>query len=239
MACHFGFFNQPVRGRECAVFRQAEACFHFWKKIADEDLFPEILTNNYHIPTSKRQKLQPVLPQKAPYVLLNQKLIMMKKYRIELKWGLLFVIMSLAWMLLEKLSGLHSTHIDKHLYLTNLFAIPAIALYVFALREKKRKDYSGTMTYVQGFVSGLIITLVVTLFSPLTQWITSVVITPEFFPNVIEYSLETGYHQSRAEAEAYFSLENYMKQSVIGALLMGLVTSAVVAFFVKSKSTQS
>ncbi len=160
----------------------------------------------------------------------------MKNIRTELKWALIFVVVSLLWMLLEKLSGLHSTHIDKHFYLTNLFAIPAILVFVMALKEKKKKDFGGSMSFKQGFVSGAIITIVVTVLSPLTQWITSTYITPEYFPNVIEHSLETGFHATREEAEAYFNLSNYMVQSVIGALVMGLITSAIVAFFVRTRS---
>ncbi len=160
----------------------------------------------------------------------------MKKFSIELKWALIFVAMSLLWMVLEKAVGLHSTHIDKHLYLTNLFAIPAILVYVFALKEKKKKFYTGQMNYKQGFVSGLVITLIVTVLAPLTQWITSTVITPEYFPNVIAHSVETGYYDTVEEAEAYFNLKNYMVQSVIGALVMGVITTAVVALFVRSKS---
>lgn len=159
----------------------------------------------------------------------------MKKIRLEIKWALIFVVMSLLWMLLEKLFGLHSTHIDKHMYLTNLFAIPAIIIYVLALIDKKKKDYNGQMTYKQGFISGLIITVIVALFAPLTQWITSTVITPEYFPNVIAHSVDTGYHKSLEEAEAYFNLKNYIVQSVIGAIVMGVVTSAIVAIFVRTK----
>src|SRR5690554_2986428 len=159
----------------------------------------------------------------------------MEQIRIEIKWALIFVGMSLLWMLGEKLVGLHSTHIDLHMYLTNLFAIPAILVYVLALKEKKRKTYHQQMTFKQGFISGLIITLIVTLFSPLTQWIISTVITPEYFPNVIAYSVETGYHKSLAEAEAYFNLKNYIVQSTIGALVMGTITSAIVAFFLRTK----
>ena len=158
------------------------------------------------------------------------------KIKIELKWALIFVGMSLLWMVLEKLAGLHSTHIDKHMYLTNLFAIPAIIVYVLALKEKKNKDYKGEMSYGQGFVSGLIITGIVALFAPLTQWITSTLITPEYFPNVIAHSVETGYHSSLEEAEAYFNLENYILQSFVGAIIMGVITSAIVAFFVRTKS---
>ena len=160
----------------------------------------------------------------------------MKNIRLELKWALIFVGMSLLWMVLEKAVGLHSTHIDKHMYLTNLFAIPAILVYVLALKDKKKNFYNGQMTYKQGFLSGFIITIIVALLAPLTQWITSAIITPEYFPNVIAHSVETGYHNSLEEAEAYFNLKNYMVQSVIGALVMGIITTAVVALFVRSKS---
>ncbi|WCM42093.1 hypothetical protein MG290_14360 [Flavobacterium sp. CBA20B-1] len=71
----------------------------------------------------------------------------MKNIRIEVKWALLFAIMSLVWMWLEKLSGLHSTYIDYHMYITNLFAIPAIWFMVMALKDKKKNFYNGIMTY--------------------------------------------------------------------------------------------
>lgn len=160
----------------------------------------------------------------------------MKKIKLEIKWALVFVAMSLFWMLLEKLVGLHSTHIDKHMYLTNLFAIPAIIIYILALKDIKKNDFNGQMTYKQGFISGLIITVIVTVFTPLTQWIISTIITPEYFPNVIAYSVKTGYHKSLEEAEAYFNLKNYVVQSTIGAFVMGIITTAVVAFFVRTKS---
>jgi len=158
----------------------------------------------------------------------------MEKIKLEIKWAFIFIAMSLFWMLLEKLVGLHSIHIDKHMYLTNLFAIPAIVVYVLALKDKK-KQYKGQMSYKQGFISGLIITLIVALFAPFTQWIISTIITPEYFPNVIEYSIESGFHSSLEEAEAYFNLNKYMVQSVIGALIMGIITSGIVAFFVRTK----
>ena len=159
----------------------------------------------------------------------------MARFKLELKWAFIFLIMTLIWMLLEKFSGLHDTHIDKHYYLTNVYAIPAIAVYVFALRDIRKNYYAEKMNYVQGLISGLIITAIVAILSPPNQWIISEVITPEYFPNVIEYSLKTGYHKTREEAEAYFSLQNYMMQSAIGAAMMGTMTSAIVAIFVRAK----
>lgn len=160
---------------------------------------------------------------------------MLQKYGTEIKWAFIFLGMTLAWMLLEKLCGLHGKYIDYHLYLTNLYAIPAVWVYVLALKDKKRRFYGGQMSYKQGFISGLIITLIVAVFSPLSQWVISYVITPEYFPNVIRRSVELGYYKTTAEAEANFNYGNYAKQSTIAALVMGLVTSAIVAFFVRTK----
>tara|TARA_B100000315_G_C14105212_1_gene375629 strand:+ start:113 stop:382 length:270 start_codon:yes stop_codon:yes gene_type:complete len=89
-------------------------------------------------------------------------------------------------MTLEKITGLHAEHIDKHPIYTNFFSIPAIAVYVFALFDKRKTNYNGIMTYKQGVMSGMIITVFVTILSPVTQLITSTIITPEYFSNVIE-----------------------------------------------------
>jgi len=158
----------------------------------------------------------------------------MKKLSLEFKWAIVFVAMSLIWMLLEKLAGLHSTHIDKHATYTNFIAIPAITVYVFALLEKKNKFYHGYMTYLQGFISGTIISVIIAILSPLTQIITTEIITPEFFPNAINYSVNAGL-MKQVEAEQYFSLENYIKEGLIGALLMGIITTAIVAIFTRGK----
>ncbi|MEQ8324732.1 MAG: DUF4199 domain-containing protein [Vicingaceae bacterium] len=162
----------------------------------------------------------------------------MKKYSIEIKWALIFVVVTLLWMWMEKLVGLHSEYIEKHMIYTNFFMIPAILVYVLALREKGRVFYNGTMTYMQGFISGLVITLIVTIFSPLTQWIISYVITPEYFPNVIEAAVRLEY-MTQEEAEAYFTFNNYVLQSLMYAPIMGIITTAIVAIFTRGKTEES
>jgi hypothetical protein len=159
----------------------------------------------------------------------------MASIKIEIKWAIIFSIMGLVWMLLEKLSGLHSTYIDYHLYLTNLFAIPAIWVMVLALKEKKKVYYNGNISYKQGLISGIVLSFIIALFSPLTQWITTYIITPDYFPNVIKRSVEIGYFKTTAEAEANFNYSNYAVQGAIAALIMGLVTTAIAMIFIRTK----
>jgi hypothetical protein len=159
----------------------------------------------------------------------------MKDIRIEIKWGVLFILMGLIWMVFEKAMGWHDLHIDKHATYSMFVAPIAIALYVFALLDKKKNFYGGRMSYLQGFVSGLIMTLVVVILTPLSQYITNTYITPDFFNNVIAYSVKSG-AMEREAAEQYFNLKNYILQATLFAAMMGLITSAVVAIFLRSKT---
>lgn len=163
----------------------------------------------------------------------------MGNFKIEIKWAIIFSIAGLLWMVLEKVCGLHDKYIDYHLYLTNLFAIPAIWIMVLALKEKKYKFYGGNITYKQGLISGIIISLLIAILSPLTQWITSFVITPEYFPNVIKRSVELGYYKTTVDAEANFNYKNYAVQGAIAAMIMGILTTAIVMIFLKTKKTNT
>ena len=142
------------------------------------------------------------------------------------------MIVLLAWTWMEKLVGLHDEHIDKHPIYTNFFALVAIVVYYLGIREKRNKDYNGKMTWLQGLTTGAIISLVVTILTPLGVWFTQTVITPDYFDNAIEFSVENGYSRLE-EAEDYFSLKNYIIQSVIFAPVVGVATSAVIALFVR------
>jgi len=159
----------------------------------------------------------------------------MKKIKIEIKWAITFSIMILVWMFIEKLAGFHSEHIDKHPIYTNFIIIPTIIIYVLALLDKRKNVYNGIMTYKQGLISGLVIALIVTILSPLTQYITSTIITPDYFSNVIKYVVNEG-EMNQIEAENYFNLKSYIIQALIGAPIMGIVTTAIVAIFTRRKS---
>ena len=75
----------------------------------------------------------------------------MKKYKIEIKWAIIFVIASLLWMVLENALGWHDELIQKHPLYTLLFAVVAIAIYVFALIDKKKNFYNGKMNWTDGY----------------------------------------------------------------------------------------
>jgi len=156
----------------------------------------------------------------------------MKKIKIEIKWAIIFTIVTLCWMLLEKTLGWHDEQIADHWWLSLFFMPFAILMYVLDMREKRRRVYKNTLTWKQGFFSGLIMTVFVTLLSPLAQYITHNYITPKYFENVKNYSV-TNELMTIEVANEYFNFNSYMMQAAIGAFAMGVITSAVLAFFMK------
>lgn len=159
----------------------------------------------------------------------------MKTRLTEIRWGVIFSLVTLLWLWLEQLVGLHGPYIAHHATYTNLFAIPAITIYVLALRQKKWRDYNGVMSWKQGVIAGLLITLVVALISPASQWLFHTMISPQYFSNVRAYAVAQNMMSSE-EAAAYFNLPSYIKQSVLGAFVMGTVTSVIVAFFLRTRT---
>lgn len=158
----------------------------------------------------------------------------MKNYSLEIKWAIVYSIIALLWMFLEKIVGLHDIHIDKQLIYTNLFAIPAIIIYFLAIKDKKKVTYHNHMTWKEGFISGIILSFIISIFSPLVQVTTTTIISPEFFKNAIQYSIEKKY-MSQSAAETYFSLKSYIIQGFFGALSMGTITGAIVALVIQTK----
>ena len=159
---------------------------------------------------------------------------MLQKFKTEIKWAFIFIAILLIWSVLERLLGFHDKYIGNHPTMSSFFMIPAIIVFALALRDKKKTDFNGTATYKELLISGLIISFIIAVFSPLTQLLISKVISPDYFENAINYSVESG-NATKEEAVAYFNYTSYAIQGPIFSIAMGLVTSAILAIFIRSK----
>lgn len=160
----------------------------------------------------------------------------MKNYALELKWAINFSIASLLWMILEKTLGWHDQYLAKQMLYTNLFAFVAIAIFVFALLEKKKKDYNGVITWRQGFISGMILSFIIAVFSPLVNYITYTYITPGYFDKMINLIVSEK-KQSVGQATALYNMKSVIFQGISNGLSMGMTFGAIVAYFIKTKTT--
>lgn len=158
------------------------------------------------------------------------------RIKYAIKWGLIFVGVLWLWMLFEKAMGWHGPKIEFHSLFTKLFSILAVAIYVLAFLDK-RKKVQGPMRWKHGFLFGLGITLVVTILNPLSLWIDGYVISPEYYTNAIHSAVASG-RLNQEEAESYFSLKNFIIQGTFSGLIMGVITAAVVALFIQKKTPE-
>lgn len=153
--------------------------------------------------------------------------------KTEIKWGLIFSLISLLWIILEFMVGLHDRHIAWHPILTNLFFFPAVVMMYLAIREK-RGTLGGRISFQQAFLCGLGVSVVVAVLSPLIQYLFHRFINPHYFAKAIEYTVSSG--KATAElAHQLFNLQSYMLQASLGALVAGVLTSLVLAAFMRSK----
>ena len=159
----------------------------------------------------------------------------MEKFKIELKWALIYSICLLFWMYFEKTMGWHDEKIKFQPIYTMLFGLVSIIIYVLALVDKKKNYYKSTIDWKQGFLSGAILSLVVAILTPIVLYITFEYISPAYFTKIISYKIENS-KMTLEDAEKYFSLSNYLYTNTFSTLSNGIVMSAIISFFIKSKT---
>ena len=157
----------------------------------------------------------------------------MKKFAIEIKWGIRYAFLWILWLLIEKSSGYYESKISDYALYSMLFTFVTIFVYYVAIKEKKKDFFKDEMSWKQGCVTGIFLTIVMAILTPLCQIIFHKAIAPEFFPNMIEYSVSKG--NSKEVAENYFNLSSFIIQNIFSTLSLGVVISAVVALFLQTK----
>ncbi|MFN0119823.1 MAG: DUF4199 domain-containing protein [Blastocatellia bacterium] len=151
--------------------------------------------------------------------------------KTEIKWGVIFSAVQLLWLAGEYMAGLHDKYIARHPVLTMLFVIPAVLMMVLAVREKRR-ELGGQLDFKQAFMCGVGVSVVTAFLAPLVQFIFHRIINPGFFSGMIRYAVDNQ-KSTLEQAQAFFTLQSYIFQSVVGALVMGTITSLVIAAFMR------
>jgi Protein of unknown function (DUF4199) len=153
--------------------------------------------------------------------------------KTEIKWGLIFSLVQLLWLALEYAVGLHDKYISMHPFLSLLFIIPAFAMMILAIAEKRRV-LGGSVSFKQAFLCGLGVSVVVSLLAPLAQFIFHRFINPSFFENMIDYMISTG-RSTPEQANDFFNLKFYMFQESMSAIVTGVITSSILAAIMRDR----
>jgi hypothetical protein len=158
------------------------------------------------------------------------------KYKIEIKWGLIFFVVTLCWILFEKAMGWHGDNISQHAKYSIIYDAVFISIYSLAFWNKKKQVLPGAFTWGRGFKFGAALTGMVTALSPLVQIIMHKLISPAFFPNVIKLAVENNL-LTQSAAEKQFNLGNYIIENIIGTFALGILCSLILAIIFKTKAS--
>ena len=147
----------------------------------------------------------------------------------DLRWGVILSFSGFLWICLEYALGLHTARIALYPVATALYAPVAITVLTLAIR--RHRDARGQLSWADGMRAGMIVSAVTAALAAPSLWMFLHYVNPRFFARMIAYAAAHG--RSLAEARAYFSFRHYAIESMVGPLVMGLVTSAVVVAIIR------
>ena len=108
-----------------------------------------------------------------------------------------------------------------------MILMPFIILYL-GIHAKKREGRKHFFSYKNGLAEGMKISAVHAVVSPLVFWVFYVLINP----SLLDY-VRGSYRLGNISNSAIISVD--MSAQFVGALLVGLIYSAIIAYFVRSK----
>lgn len=158
----------------------------------------------------------------------------MNKLGIELKWAAIISVFYCIWAFIEKSTGNHQDF-NNIIILALLFILLTSIITLGAFLDKKKNFYQGKWDFKQAFRFGLFLTGLAALLNPIAHYIIHNSISPEYFNNLIEYQVNKG-RSSKIELEKIYNFDNTMYQNMRDILSFGIVLSAILAYFLKTKN---
>lgn len=160
----------------------------------------------------------------------------MKKFAVEIRWGIRYIFAYIAWAFLEKAMGVYDENLSQLAFYSLGFYAFGLIIYILALTDKKNHVFNGSMDWKQGCVSGVYMSIVIGLLMPVVQLLIHQVIAPELLPNMIKNVVDKGHMTAELAAENY-NLTSYMMQGIFFALSIGVLFSALAALIVRNKKS--
>lgn len=171
-------------------------------------------------------------------------------YPIELRFGILTGLLISAYILTEFFLGFHTAKLEIGEISGYFSGFIPLVTYYFALKQKQRDNYQGSMTFINGVVSGLLITVVVGLVLVVFFALYNTVINPEYTELGIVYETAKMKQQGIADStitrfmteyRQKIGLGNTLFMVFFGTLVQGALISMIVTPIViwKKKRTVS
>jgi hypothetical protein len=162
---------------------------------------------------------------------------------LELKWGVMIGAANMVWLYLSYYLGMHESGLVMIQVMTLISVLISVIGYLLALRALAKKF--PEIEYLEGIRSGAIIAGVVALFAAVAQVGYFKLVNPGFTDQMVEltrsYYLESGLSENEAGqfaegAKKTFGMVSYMIQSALGAVIIGMISTAIMMLFLRRRA---
>lgn len=158
----------------------------------------------------------------------------MKRIGIEIKWAAIITTFYCIWAYIEKATGNHKDFSNIIIF-GMLFVLILLIMAVMAFFDKKMNFFDGKWDFKQAFRFGLFLTGITAMLNPIAHYIIYNSISPDYFTNLISYQFAKGRETQEALLERY-NFDSTMYQSIRDIMSYGVVLSAILAYFLKTKN---
>ncbi len=166
--------------------------------------------------------------------------------RTAAKWGLFIGLANLVWLYLAFFIGLHTNGIMVFQIFMLVWLALTVIGFILALRDVKRS--SPEIGYLSGVGAGTVSAAVSAIVAVVAQVGYFTVVHPAW-PEVMAQQTEAHFRslgmspmqieQMVSQSRRSFTLSNYAISSAATALILGIVLSAIIMFFLRRRRTPS
>ncbi|MBI1806140.1 MAG: DUF4199 domain-containing protein [Ignavibacteria bacterium] len=164
--------------------------------------------------------------------------------KTEIKYGVIFAGIVVLYVLTEHFLGFNTTRHDIGQYTRYAGVLVPILGILFGIREKRKKELNGIMTFGQGVKTGFWIALIQTTITTLWFLLYANVINPGFLDTMLEFERSTMAAAGTTEASiiqqldqkrTFFAFPTFqIFQEGLG-IAYGVLFAAMFSFFLKRK----
>jgi hypothetical protein len=155
-------------------------------------------------------------------------------FKYEIKYGIICGAGISLWIFLEFLLGFHTIRMGIGEYSTYFAVIVPLITTYLGIKEKRDKQYNGTLTLSNGIKTGILISLIAAVIAALFITFYFNYINPGFFEHGIAFHTEKLLVKGKTEKDiqhqlknirAAYSFINQLLFGIIGTLVTGLIIS--------------
>ncbi|MBP6731564.1 MAG: DUF4199 domain-containing protein [Chitinophagales bacterium] len=154
----------------------------------------------------------------------------MDSLRIEIRYAMLVTLLMLLWLAVEFMVGLHEEPLIAYHPIVTMFALIIPIVCARMAVNEKIELLGGKITFGQAFLTGFLVAFFAAVLSVPSELIFNKLINPDFFSNMIIYSVKMGKAKSYEEAAMYFNLTSYIIQTGLGTLVFGTLIALIMAW---------